>query len=267
MTRPPMPPVAPPLEGDVRYRMLVAYDGAAFHGFAPNPGVATVVGTLVQSMRRILGYEPQLAMAGRTDSGVHGWGQVVSFDASPMDTTRFQHSINGLCAPAIVVRSIDQAPDDFDARFSARSRTYRYRVLNRAIPDPFLHALTWHVHEPVDLLAMNAGAAHLLGEHDYASFCRKKRITVGDTEIEASLVREVLSAEWSEAGDDVVELWITATAFCHQMVRSITGTLVDVGLGRMEPDAIPAILAARDRNTAGRVAPPHGLTLWSVDYG
>lgn len=247
--------------------MTVAYDGAAFHGFAPNPGVATVVGTLVQTMRRILGYEPMLAMAGRTDSGVHGWGQVVSFDASPMDTARFQRSVNGLCAPAIVVRSIEQAPDDFDARFSARSRTYRYRVLNRAVPDPFLCGLTWHVPEPLDVVAMNTGAAHLLGEHDFASFCRRKKITVGDAEIEASLVRDVVSAQWGEAEDDVVELWITATAFCHQMVRSISGTLVDVGLGRIEPGSIPAILAARDRNAAGRVAPPHGLTLWSVDYG
>jgi tRNA pseudouridine38-40 synthase len=249
--------------------MTVAYDGAAFHGFAPNPGVATVVGALVEAMRRILGREPVLAMAGRTDAGVHGWGQVVSFDASPMDATRFQRSVNALCAPAIVVRDIGQAPDDFDARFSARSRTYRYRVLNRAVPDPFLHALTWHVHEPLDLAAMNAGAAHLLGEHDFASFCRKKKITVGNDEIEASLVRDVLSAQWrsAEGDEDVVELWITATAFCHQMVRSITGTLVDVGLGRIEESSVIAILAARDRNAAGRVAPPFGLTLWSVDYG
>lgn len=247
--------------------MTVAYDGAAFHGFAPNPDVPTVVGTLAASMRRILGSEPRLAMAGRTDAGVHGWGQVVSFDASPMDTARFQHSINSLCAPAIVVRSIERAPDDFDARFSARRRTYRYRVLNRSVPDPFLHATTWHVREPLDLDAMNAGAAQLVGEHDFASFCRKKRITVGDTEVEASLVREVLAARWSDAGDEIVELWITATAFCHQMVRSITGTLVEVGLGKRAPEEIPAMVAARDRSAAGRVAPPHGLTLWSVDYG
>ncbi|MFN3219717.1 MAG: tRNA pseudouridine(38-40) synthase TruA [Acidimicrobiales bacterium] len=266
MSRPPAPAVPPPPDGDVRYRMTLAYDGAAFHGFAPNPGVATVVGTLVQAMGRILGHEPLLAMAGRTDAGVHGWGQVVSFDAPPMDTVRFQRSVNALCAPAIVVRDIEQAADDFDARFSARSRTYRYQVLNRAVPDPFLHALTWHVHEPLDLTAMNTGAAHLLGEHDFGSFCRKKKVTVGDDEIEASLVREVLSAGWSAADDDVVELWITATAFCHQMVRSITGTLVDVGLGRIEAGSVPAILAARDRNAAGRVAPPHGLTLWSVGY-
>lgn len=267
MSRPPAPAVPSPPDGAVRYRITLAYDGAAFHGFAPNPGVATVVGTLVQAMGRILGHEPALAMAGRTDAGVHGWGQVVSFDAPPMDTVRFQRSINGLCGPAIVVRSIEQTPDDFDARFSARSRTYRYRVLNRAVPDPFLRAVTWHVHEPLDLVAMNAGASHLLGEHDFASFCRKKKVTVGEDEIEASLVRDVVSAQWREADDDVVELWITATAFCHQMVRSITGTLVDVGLGRIEASAVPAILAARDRNAAGRVAPPHGLTLWSVDYG
>jgi tRNA pseudouridine38-40 synthase len=246
--------------------MKLAYDGAAFHGFAPNPGVATVAGTLVQSMRRILGYEPMLAIAGRTDAGVHGWGQVVSFDASPMDIARFQHSINALCAPAIVVRSIDPAPDDFDARFSAKSRTYRYRVLNRSVPDPFLHALTWHVPERIDLDAMNAGATAMLGEHDFASFCRKKRITIGGAEVEATLVRDVLDARWERTDDDLVELWITATAFCHQMVRSIAGTLVDIGLGRRGADEVPAMIAARDRSAAGRVAPPHGLTLWAVDY-
>lgn len=256
------------MPGDRRYRMTVAYDGAAFHGFAPNPGVATVAGTLVSSMRRVLGYEPQLAIAGRTDTGVHGWGQVVSFDAADtLDVERLAHSLNSMCAPSIVVRDAAPAPDDFDARFSALSRTYRYRVLNRRVPDPFCHHLTWHVPDALDVAAMNAAADALVGEHDFSSFCRKRRITVGDTEIEASLVRDVLSAEWSDAGGDIVELWISATAFCHQMVRSITGTLVDVGRGRIAADAVPAILAACDRAAAGTVAPPQGLTLWAVEYG
>jgi tRNA pseudouridine38-40 synthase len=254
--------------------MVVSYDGAAFHGFAANPGVATVAGTLAQSMRRVLGYEPALTCAGRTDAGVHGWGQVVSFDAAPFDMERVLRSLNGLCAPAVVVRSIDEAPPDFDARFSALARTYRYRVLNRHVPDPFLAATTWHVHDVLNVDEMNAAGAALIGEHDFTSFCRRRVMVVSGESVAASRRREVLSLEWQHVaprfegdGDgDLVELWITATAFCHQMVRSITGTLVDVGRGRIQAEAIAGILEARDRSAAGRVAPPHGLTLWSVAY-
>jgi tRNA pseudouridine38-40 synthase len=254
--------------------MLVAYDGAAFHGFAANPGVATVAGTLAKSMQRILGYEPTLTCAGRTDAGVHGWGQVVSFDGDLGDSDRLIRSLNALCGPSLVVRSIDVAADDFDARFSAVARTYRYRVLNRDVPDPFVASTTWHVVDQLDLEAMNRAGRDLVGEHDFGSFCRKRMVHVGGEEIAASLTREVSGVEWSRiqarfVGDsdtDIIELWISARAFCHQMVRAITGTLVDVGRGRIAPDAIPAILSARDRNAAGPVAPPHGLTLWSVDY-
>lgn len=257
-----------PIPGDRRYRALVAYDGAAFHGFAANPGVATIGGTLATSMQRVLGYEPVLSCAGRTDRGVHAWGQVVSFDAADtVDCGTLQRSLNALCAPAIVIRELDAAPPDFDARFSARARTYRYRILNRTWPDPFLHATTWHVPHDLDVDAMDTAGQHLVGEHDFSSFCRKRLVRVGGEVIEASLVREVLSLEWRAADDDVVELWISATAFCHQMVRAITGTLVEVGSGKRSPASLPATLAAGDRHSAGALAPPGGLTLWSVDYG
>jgi tRNA pseudouridine38-40 synthase len=254
--------------------MVVAYEGSAFHGFAPNPGVVTVGGTLGRSLRRILGYEPRLVCAGRTDAGVHAWGQVVSFDAADIDVDRVQKSLNGLCGPAIVVRSLEKAPGSFDARFSAVSRTYRYRVLNRRVPDPFLGDTSWHVVDGLDVDAMNRSGRDLLGEHDFSSFCRRRLVQVEDAEVEASMTREVLSVAWGRLsprypGDgeaDLLELWITATAFCHQMVRSIAGTLVDVGRGRLAVDSIPSVLEARDRQAAGTVAPPCGLTLWSVAY-
>lgn len=264
--RPAPPPIDPPLAGDLRYRMLVAYDGAEFHGFAANPGVATVAGTLQQSLRRILGYEATLTCAGRTDAGVHGWGQVVSFDAGEFSLRKVQQSLNKLCGPAIVVRELEVADDHFDARHSAKARLYHYRVLNRRVPDPFLHRTTWQVSADLDLDAMNAGGAHLLGEHDFASFCRKRHVRTEDGTVEASLTRLVEELQWERLPDDIVRLTIGASAFCQQMVRSIAGTLVDVGTGKFTPDDIPAILAARDRNAAGQVAPPQGLTLMSVTY-
>lgn len=177
-----------------------------------------------------------------------------------------QRSLNSMCAPHVVVREFSEAADDFDARFSARSRTYRYRVLNRPLPDPFLHDGTWHIRHPLDLEAMNSAGQSLVGTHDFTSLCRKKIVLVDGVETEASLVRTLLTLEWKHAEDDIVELWVTATAFCHQMVRAITGTLVEVGTGKLQVDEVGAILAAKDRNAAGVMAPPQGLTFWSVQY-
>ena len=265
--KPAPPEVAPPGEGLRRWRAVVAYDGAPFHGFAANPGVATVAGTLTDALTRVLGHRIELACAGRTDRGVHGWGQVVSFDARvDLDPSALRRSINRLCAPAIVIRDIAEAASDFDARFSAHSRTYRYQVLNREVPDPFLRHTTWHLPHKLDLDAMNAAGAHLVGEHDFSSFCRKKLVRIDGEEVEASLVRDVLALEWVSQDDDLIVCWITATAFCHQMVRAITGTLVDVGRGRLRPDLLPEILAAKDRSAAGALAPARGLMLWSVQY-
>ncbi len=252
--------------GHSRYRAVVAYDGAPFRGFAPNPGVATVGGALADALSTVLGQAVELTCAGRTDAGVHAWGQVVSFDGpDDVDPGRLQHRLNRMLAPDIVVRALERVASDFDARFSATGRTYRYQVLDRALPDPFLHRTTWHVDEPLDLGVMNAAAADLVGSHDFTSFCRKRTLHVAGETILADLTREVRSAEWGRAGE-LAELWISANAFCHQMVRAVVGTLVEIGLGRRPVDSIPAAIAARDRAAAGALAPPHGLTLWEVEY-
>ena len=247
--------------------MTVAYDGAPFHGFASQPGVSTVAGTLGATLERVLGHPVELVCAGRTDAGVHGWGQVVSFDADAarFDADRVQAAVNGLCGPSIVVRAAAVADTaDFSARFDATARRYRYTVLNRPVPDPFLAATSWHVAQPLDLRAMQAACDPLIGEHDFTSFCRRPK-----GEPDASLARRVLDARWERdpaAGDGVLRFWIEATAFCHQMVRSITGTLVDVGLGKRTAADVLTALRARDRSAAGPVAPPHGLCLWEVVY-
>jgi tRNA pseudouridine38-40 synthase len=245
--------------------MVVAYDGTGFHGFAANAGVPTVAGALRDAIERVLGEPVVLTGAGRTDAGVHALGQVVSFDltVADVDLARLTRSVNGLCGPAIAVRATDVAPDGFDARFSALWRRYRYTILNRPGPDPFLASTAWHVTTPLDLGLMRLGVDPLVGEHDFTSFCRAR---VADDGTPAPLVRRVLDAGWNDAGDGVLRFEIRAVAFCHQMVRSIVGTLVDVGSGRKVAGDVLGILRARDRAATGQLAPPHGLCLWEVGY-
>jgi tRNA pseudouridine38-40 synthase len=245
--------------------MLVAYDGTDFHGFAANPGVATVGGALRTAIERVLGTTVELTAAGRTDTGVHAWGQVVSFDAPAegLDLDRLQRSVNALCRPAVVVRAAEKGPPDFDARFSALWRCYRYTVLNRPVPDPFSSRVTWHVAEPLHLAAMRLGADVLVGEHDFSSFCRVPR---GRHATAVSLVRRVTEASWHDDGDGRLRFEIRANAFCHQMVRSLVGLLVDVGRGRRRAGDVLGIVRARDRGAVGTLAPPVGLCLWAVGY-
>jgi len=251
-------------------RLLVAYDGTDFHGFAESGDVVTVMGTLRATMEQILQVDLDLTAAGRTDAGVHGWGQVVTGRLpDTADLERVQRSVNRMCAPAIVIRAAEWADDGLDARFSATSRAYRYDVWNDPQPNPLLARTSWHVAESLDLDAMNDAATHLLGEHDFASFCRRPKVAEGRPE--KSLVRILQRAEWhrvemEQMPDALLRFEIAASSFCHQMVRSIAGTLVDVGRGRRTPDSVSATLAARDRATAGTVAPPTGLVFWHVGY-
>lgn len=249
----------------MRVKATVAYDGSGFHGFASNPGVRTVAGEITDAMSKATGSEIKLTCAGRTDKGVHGFGQVISFDLPEgVDIERFARAVNTMCRPAIVLRDVEVATADFDARFSALWRRYRYRLLAAPTFDPLLRSMVWHVPEPLDRSAMTHAATQLVGTQDFSSFCRKPKVV--DGEPEPSLVRTVLDAEWREYDESILEFWIRATSFCHQMVRSIVGTIVDIGQGRLDVESIPEILAAKDRSHAGQVAPPAGLTLFEVGY-
>lgn len=193
---------------------------------------------------------------------MHGWGQVVSLPvAAPgdADAGKIARSVNAQLGPEVVVRDASWVAPGFDARRSATSRSYRYTVVNRPVPDPFLARHAWWVPEPLDLRVLRMAADPFLGEHDFAAFCRKG--PEGST-----TVRRALDSSWHDLGDGVLRYDVTATAFCWQMVRSMVGTLVDVGGGKLRPSDVVRILRSRDRQAAGRVAPPHGLTLWAVDY-
>jgi tRNA pseudouridine38-40 synthase len=273
--------------------MTVAYDGTDFRGFALQPGLPTVAGALTEALHTAVGHPVELVCAGRTDAGVHAAGQVVHFDisperarasfdallqgrvASPLDHLR--RALNRMLGPRIVVRDAQVAPPGFDARRSARWRRYRYTVLNRPDPDPFLARTSWHVDEPLDLRAMQLSCDAIYGEHDFSAFCRQRSDGTGST------VRRVLDAEWCDpwaAGvgrprsgrgpqlpaPELLTFDIRASAFCHQMVRSLVGTMVDVGRGRLRAGDMSAILRSGSRSEAGVVAPPRGLCLLEVGY-
>lgn len=251
-------------------KLLVAYDGTDFRGLAPNVGVRTVVGELGRVISPLIGFDPDIVMSGRTDAGVHAWGQMLSFEVpdGEIDLVRMQRSINTRLGPEIVARELAIADPDFSARFSATGRRYRYHIVNRDVPDPFLSRTAWWVAAPLNLDAMMAACGHVIGEHDFSSFCRRPKPgpDAAGNLIEPSLARRVTGARWFDLGDDVLRFEIEGSAFCHQMVRSIVGFLTSVGTGKRQADELPGVIAARDRGAAEPPAPPHGLTLWQVDY-
>lgn len=241
------------------YRLLVAYDGGGFHGFARQGELRTVQGTLEDALSKVLGEKIDTSGAGRTDAGVHALGQVMSFktEGTIGDPTDIKRRLNSMCGPEIAVLDLAEAQDGFDARFSAIARTYEYAILQREVHDPFSRGTTWFHPEPLDVEAMRKAAQAVLGEHDFSSF--------GRVEEGRSPVRRVESID-VEQHDEVVILRITANSFIQQMVRSIVGTLAKVGEGKVHPEDIDTILAAKDRAAAGPVAPPHGLFLVAVTY-
>jgi tRNA pseudouridine38-40 synthase len=249
-----------------RARFVVAYDGSAFHGFAPNRDVATVMGELTRAFSTVVRQQVVLTGAGRTDAGVHAWGQVISGDLPVhADLGGLVRRVNKLCAPAISVRQPEWTDAEFDARFSATWRQYRYHIWNDRSPNPLLAGISWHVPDPLEIRLMQAGVSPLIGEHDFSSFCRRPKTAEG--QIEPSMMRRLYEIGWSRVDETpMLRFEIRGSAFCHQMVRSIVGSLVDVGLRRLTPADLNAMLRARDRNVAGRVAPPHGLVLWAVGY-
>jgi len=242
-------------------RLDLAYDGTSFHGWARQRGnIGTVEGVLTEGLAVVLRKRPSMSAAGRTDAGVHARGQVVSFLADPsVEPTRLVRALNRRLSPEVVVTGAQWAPDGFDARFSATAREYAYRLNVGEAADPFEARFEWHRPRALSTSAMRRAGRDLLGEHDFASFCRAPQ---GDR----STVRTLTRLSVRRAGQRI-EITARADGFLHQMVRSLVEILVAVGEERMSPDAMPGLLAARDRAATGHLAPPHGLTLEHVFYG
>ena len=241
-----------------RLRLDLAYDGSGFRGYARQEGQRTIQGVLEDSIALAIGARVETSVAGRTDAGVHARGQVVSFDLDGrVDLDRLKRSLNGLVGPEISVRSVREVAEGFDARFSASWRRYRYAISTEVAPDPLTRGFVWHVGPRLDVDAMAATASEFVGEHDFSAFCRS---------VEGkSNTRRVDESSW-QVGDDHIYFWITANAFCHQMVRSLVGLSYDVGRGHTPADSVAGIIESGDRGRVSTVAPPHGLTLWEVGY-
>ncbi|MCI8469672.1 MAG: tRNA pseudouridine(38-40) synthase TruA [Eggerthellaceae bacterium] len=253
---------------DATFALAIAYDGTPFSGFARQPGQLTVQGELERALSVLLRREVPTVCAGRTDAGVHARGQVVSFDADAAElagrTPRsLQRSLNALVDDRIAVSRVVAVPRGFSARFDAVEREYRYLLFDQPCRPVLFADRAWAVGKPLDVEAMREGAAHLVGEHDFKSFCLAASAVGKPTR---RCVREVAVERAELLGDPVVVVRVVGNAFLHSMVRAMVGTLVAVGLGRRDPGWVAEALAARDRAAAGENAPAHGLVLWSVAY-
>jgi tRNA pseudouridine38-40 synthase len=240
----------------VTARLLLEYDGTDFAGWARQPGgLRTVQGVLEEALGTLLRRDVALTVAGRTDAGVHARGQVASHDGDPADAYR----LNGLLPHDVRVVASERAPDGFNARFDARSRTYRYRVFTRRAASPFERDRALHFPHGLDRDALDACAALLPGTHDFTAF------TPAQTD-HVRFERDVVLAEWREAGDDVLELWIEADTFMRHMVRTLVGSMLAVAGRRQDTSWFASLLTGRPRTEAGETAPAHGLYLERVEY-
>ena len=243
-----------------RYKLLIEYDGAPFVGWQIQDNGASVQGVLTAAVAAFCGVRVHVQGAGRTDAGVHALGQVAHIElAKAWDTDTIRDAINAHLRPhPVAVLAAEHVADDFDARFSARKRHYVYRIINRR-PDLALDAgRAWRAPRPLDVPAMRDAARRLVGQHDFTTFRA--------TECQAKSPVKTLDRLDVERDRDEVRVHASARSFLHHQVRSMVGSLVQVGDGRWSADDLARALAARDRKACGQVAPPDGLYLVKVDY-
>jgi tRNA pseudouridine38-40 synthase len=240
-------------------KLTIAYDGTHFHGFQVQPKLRTVQGVLQETAEQVVGHPVSIIGSGRTDAGVHAQGQVVNFHTtSRIPLEKWPIVLNTRLPNDLVVREAEEVPEDWHARFNATGKVYKYRIDRGAYPDVFLRHYCYHYPYPLRVEPMVEAASHLVGRHDFTSFC------AANTPIEDK-VRLLQAVELEESGS-LLTVTCRGEGFLYNMVRIIVGTLLDVGRGKLSAADIPAILEARDRTRAGLTAPAHGLTMWQVLY-
>ena len=240
-------------------KLVVEYEGTRYCGWQVQPNGPTIQEKLELAIRQITGETVRVAGAGRTDAGVHASGQVANFHTSSrMPAGRMRHAMNAVLPDDIVVLDLSEAPESFHARYSAKSKRYRYSILNRQAPSALHRYCALHLAQPLNIAAMREAAGHLIGTWDFSSF----GCNAGG---EDNPVRTVLGISIDKQ-EDYVTIEIEAVSFLYKMVRSIVGTLVDVGKGKVSASDVLRILRDRDRKRASATAPAHGLTLVQVDY-
>ncbi|CEK15504.1 tRNA pseudouridine(38-40) synthase [Chthonomonas calidirosea] len=244
----------------VHVRAVVEYDGTDFSGFQRQRHARTVQEVLEEAIAKRLGQPLHFACAGRTDAGVHALGQVVSFDCETrVPSERMAVALNSVLPPDVCVKQAEEVDPSFHARYSASSRVYLYVILNRSTPSALLHRYSAFCSAPLDVEAMRKAGNCLLGEHDFASFANE--LLPGEP-----AARELMACHIRRRGE-LVTIRVEANAFLRGMVRTIVGTLMEIGKGKRAWEDVPCLLAARDRRLAGPTAPPQGLFLLHVRYG
>jgi tRNA pseudouridine38-40 synthase len=270
------------------WKTILTYDGTPYNGWQIQPSLPTVQGTLAQAIHRVTGETVLPQGSGRTDTGVHALGQVATFSLSvPIPAQNLHRALNRALPPSIRILAIETVPEDFHARRSARRKTYEYRILPSCddkdrICSPMLAPYVWACRLPLELAPLQQAAAHILGPHDFTSFAAvdpdlttrtrsSEEVAVTPTQdstpppIPIDNTRTIFHSAWHQQ-EDLLLYRVTGSGFLHHMVRNLVGTFVEVAANRLPPDAIPKVLAARNRSAAGPTAPARGLFLVEVIY-
>ena len=249
----------------MNYRFLIQYDGTDFHGWQVQENDRTIQGELERVIGTLEDAPVKVVGSGRTDAGVHAEGQVANVNMNRGFTPdRLRAAINGNLWRDIRVMQVDLAPDDFHARFSARNKTYLYRIVNAPVMTPFWRRFAHHESRPLDIGRMTAASRTLLGEHDWTAFSSAQ----ADGENRVRTVTDcTIQTVWdARARASMIEFSISANGFLRYMVRSIIGTIIEIGRGEKDSDTIQSAIVSGDRSLAGKTAPAHGLTLMKVEY-
>lgn len=250
----------------MNFKLLIQYDGTDFHGWQVQENDRTIQGELERVIGMLVDADVSVIGSGRTDAGVHAEGQVanVHIASDKFTPEKLKHAINGNLWRDIRIMKCERAPDEFHARFSARSKTYLYRIVNAPVISPFWRRFAHHESRPLDVARMNDAARYFLGEHDWTAFASAK--SDGESRVR-NITDFIVESHWERNADaQIIEFRITAKGFLRYMVRSIVGTLIEVGRGEKTSDTIQNAIVTGDRNLAGKTAAAQGLTLLKVEY-